>query len=236
MNDRCRFAVILLIAAAVSQAAAIGQTRGRTPARQTRAPQTPPRVEAPKMTCPNVLGEGIQTKRIFCDVVIGRDPAQGILIPLPPHTGPVTLTFDLHNRHTYSEELSKTTRGYRRYTASIGVLTMDNTLVSRAVIQSEFRNAKDLVDRIAGGTGVGGVKAVAPTGTESIVISNPATETSVSILGEKLTEERVDATDPFSAPGRPVAVISNVMIEYRPGPAPRAPARRQGTPPGRSGK
>ena len=39
--------------------------------------------------------------------------------PLPPHTGPVTLTFDLHNRHTYSEELSKTNRGYRRYTASI---------------------------------------------------------------------------------------------------------------------
>ena len=25
-------------------------------------------------------------------------------LTLPPHTGPVTLTFDLHNRHTYSEE------------------------------------------------------------------------------------------------------------------------------------
>ena len=29
---------------------------------------------------------------------------------------------------------------------------MDNTLVSRAVIQSEFRNEEDLFDRIAGGT------------------------------------------------------------------------------------
>jgi hypothetical protein len=148
----------------------------------------------------------------------------------------VTLTFDLHNRHTYSEELAKTSRGYRRYTASIGVLTMDNTLVSRAVIQSEFRNAKDLFDRIAGGTGPGGVKAVAPTGSESIVITIPAEENSVSILGEKLSEERVDNTDNFTASGRPVAVISNVMIEYRPGPPPRTPARRQATPPGRSGQ
>ena len=236
MSDLRRFGAALLIAAAASQVVAAGQTRGRAPARTTRAPQTPPRVEAAMLTCPNILGEGVQTKRVFCDVAIGRDPAEGILIPLPNHTGPVTLRFDLHNRHTYSEELSKTNRGYRRYTASIGVLTMDNTLVSRAVIQSEFRNAKDLVDRVAGGTGSGGVKAVAPNGTESIVITIPAAETSVSILGEKLTEERVDATDTFNAPGRPVAVISNVMIEYRPGPPPRAPARRPATPARRSGQ
>jgi hypothetical protein len=236
MNDLRRFVVLLVIAASAGQAVAAAQTRGRAPARTTRAPQTPPRVEAAKLTCPNVLGEGVQTRRVFCDVAIGRDPAQGILIPLPPHTGPVTLRFDLHNRHTYSEELSKTSRGYRRYTASIGVLTMDNTLVSRAVIQSEFRTAKDLLDRIAGGTGAGGVKAVAPSGTESIVITIPAQETSVSILGENLTEERVDATDTFTAPGRPVAVISNVMIEYRPGPAPRTPARRPATPARRSGQ
>jgi hypothetical protein len=236
MNKRRCLAVTLLIALAAGHGAVSGQTR-RAPARQTRpAPQTPPRVEAPKLTCPNVLGQGVHTMRTFCDVTNGRDPGQGILIPLPPHTGPVTLTFDLHNRHTYSEELAKTSRGYRRYTASIGVLTMDNTLVSRAVIQSEFRNAKDLFDRVAGGTGPGGVKAVAPTGSQAIVITIPAQENSVSILGEKLSEERVDNTDNFTASGRPVAVISNVMIEYRPGPPPRAPARRQATPPGRSGQ
>ena len=57
-----------------------------------------------------MLGEGVKTKLTFCDVLIGRDPAGGIIITLPPHTGPVTLTFDLHNRHTYSEELIKTNR------------------------------------------------------------------------------------------------------------------------------
>ena len=217
-------AIVLFFVALAGDVAGFAQTRRRAPAQPQSAA---PRVEAPKMTCPNVLGEGVQTKRTFCDVTIGRDPARGIVIALPPHTGPVTLTFDLHNRHTYSEELAKTTQGFRRYTATIGVLTADNTLLSRAVVHGEVRSERDLFDRVSGGAGVGGVKAVAPAGVETITITIPAAENSVSILGERLIEERIDGTDPFTAPGRPVAVISNVMIQYRPGPAPRAPVRRR---------
>jgi hypothetical protein len=71
------------------------------------------------------------------------------------------------------------------------------------------------------------VKAVAPTGTESISIMIPEEEEQVSILGEKLTVERMDGTATYSSPGRPIAIISNVMIEYHPGPAPKpaAPAK-----------
>ena len=178
--------------------------------------------------CPSLLGEGVQTKRSFCDVLTGRDTAEGIIVKLPPHTGPVTLRFDLHNRHTYSEELIKTNRAYRQYTATIGVLTADNTLLTRAVVQNEFRTAADLVDRVSGGAGPGGMKAVAPTGTEPITVTVPATEESVSILGEKLTVIRADSAVPdnFTTPGRPIAIISNVTLEYRPAPARRAPARR----------
>jgi hypothetical protein len=153
----------------------------------------------------------------------GRDPAGGILIKLPPHRGPVTLTFELHNRHTYSEEQVKAGRAFARYTATIGVLTMDNTLISRAVVQNEFRTAADLIERIGGGAGPGGVKAVAPTGIESIVIAIPDREDAVSILGEKLTVERLDGSATYTQEGRPMATISNVQIEYRPGPARPAP-------------
>ena len=52
------------------------------------------------MTCPAPLGAGVTSKRSFCDVLTGRDPAAGIIITMPPHRGAVTLTFDLHNRHT----------------------------------------------------------------------------------------------------------------------------------------
>ena len=200
-------------------------------AAQTRKPVRPAapttaavKSVAPEMVCPTLLGVGVTGKVSYCDVMTGRDPSAGIIIKLPPHRGPVTLTFNLHNRHTYSEEEVKARRGYRRYTATIGVLTLDNTLISRGVVQSEFRTATDLVDRIGGGAGPGGVKAVAPTGTEPLSVTIPESEDQVSILGEKLAVERVDESATYTQPGRPIADISNVMIQYRPGPV-RAKAK-----------
>jgi hypothetical protein len=222
-------AVLLLTAAPALDAQT---TRPRTPARpapaRPAAPAAPAvRTEPAMVTCPSQLGEGVQTRRTFCDVLIGRDPAGGVIVTLPPHTGDVTLTFDLHNRHTYSEELTRAGRAYSRYTATIGVLTMDNTLLTRAIIQNEFRAETDLVDRVSGGNGPGGVKAVAPTGTESVSVTIPAAENSVSILGEKLSVVLPARTDTFSASGRPMAIISNVMVQYRSAPPRRAPAPRR---------
>lgn len=202
-------------------------------ARRSAARPAPPIKEVPQVTCPAPLGTGVNTRRSFCDVLIGRDPATGILITIPPHRGDVTLTFDLHNRHTYSEELMRDkASAFARYTAAIGALTMDNTLISRAAVQSEFRGAKDLIDRIGGGAGPAGLKAVAPTGQESITLTIPEAEHQVSILGEKLMIERADGRAAYTSPGRPIAIISNVMIEYRSAPpprpsAPRAPAKRR---------
>jgi hypothetical protein len=197
----------------------------RQPAR--KAPPAKKAPAAPALTqiqatvrCPSELGEGVTTRRSFCDVLTAADPQGGVIVPIPPHRGTVRLSFDLHNRHTYSEDLVREGLAFRRYTASIGVLTMDNTLVRRAVIESEFRGAADLFDRIGGGAGPQGVKAVAPTGIESITMELPAGVTEVSILGEKLTVIRPDGTDLYSSPGRPVATISNVVLEYRPAPSP----------------
>jgi hypothetical protein len=230
-----RAGVIFLIAALAFQTIASAQTR-RTPARpatskpapRPAAKPLPPVTEPAVFDCPMALGQGAKSGQTYCDVQIGRDPAAGIIIPFPPHQGPVTLSFDLHNRHTYSEEQIKTNRAYHRYTATIGVLAMDNTLLSRFYVENEFRTAADLVDRIRGGSGPGGLKAVAPTGVEPIVIVVDEEEKGVSILGEKLAVLRMDGVDNFTAPGRPIAVISNVTLEYRPAPPPKpAPAKRR---------
>src|SRR3954467_11348610 len=159
----------------------------RPPARKPAPPPAAaaPLKVAPDVKCPAPLGVGVKTNLAFCEVMAGRDPAAGVLIQIPPHKGVATLTFDLHNLHTYSEEQIRAKRGYARYTATIGVLTMDNTLISRAVVQNEFRVAADLVDRVSGGAGPGGVKAVAPTGTESISIVIPEAELEVSLYGYK---------------------------------------------------
>ena len=235
-----RAAAIILIAALAGSLQALdaqttkppATTKKPAPRPATRKPAPPkplPLVTEPAVfNCPTTLGQGVRTDVLFCDVLIGRDPAGGIVIPFPPHQGPVTLSFDLHNRHTYSEEQIKTNRAYHRYTATIGVLALDNTLLSRFFVQSDFRTAADLVDRIGGGSGPGGLKAVAPTGMERIVFVVDQEETGVSILGDKLSVIRVDGADNFTAPGRPIAVVSNVMLEYHPAPPPKpAPARRR---------
>ena len=226
MVRRCDGALVCVLALVlITQCASVvldAQARG-----SGRAPAQPAlKTEPAVLECPSILGDGIKTGRSFCDVLTGRDPAEGAVIKLPPHTGTVTLTFDLHNRHTYSEELIKANRAYRHYTATIGILTADNTLLTRAVVQNEFRTPADLVDRVSGGAGPGGVKAVAPTGSETISIVIPAEEETISILGEKLAIVRPDGIDNFIAPGRPIAIISNVQVQYRPGPVRRAPARR----------
>lgn len=211
-------ATVLLLGAAADAEA---QARGRGAAQaMTTEPAT--------VECPSLLGEGVETKRSFCDVQIGDDPAAGIIIKLPPHTGDLILRFDLHNRHTYSEELIEQGRAYRRYTATIGALTMNNDPLSMFVVQSEFRTAADLVDRVGGGAGPGGVKAVAPTGTEPVRLTVPQNIDTVSLVGLRLIVDRPDAPAPdtFTVPGRPIAVISNVTVEYRPAPARRPAPRR----------
>jgi hypothetical protein len=193
----------------------------RKPAPAARKPTIAPA----EMTCPSPLGTGIKTKREYCDVLTGRDPKEGILIKLPPHRGPVTLRFNLHNRHTYSEEEVRLKTAYASYVAGIGVLTLDNTLLTRAVVATEFRKPEDLLERISGGAGPGGVKAVAPVGVEPITLQLDAALTEVAILGEKLAVVRADGQPAnYSASGRPIAIISEVMVEYTPAPA---PARRR---------
>src|SRR5262245_3299145 len=96
--------VIVLAVALAAPAASLAQARRGT----TAAPPAAIRTEAAKVNCPQTLGAGVQSSRTFCDVIIARNPAEGIIVSLPPHAGAVTLTFDLHNRHTYSEELAKT--------------------------------------------------------------------------------------------------------------------------------
>jgi hypothetical protein len=180
--------------------------------------------EAPLMQCPSILGNGATSQRLYCDVLGGADPAGGLRITLPPHAGPLTLSFTLHNRQTYSESEVKAGRAFSRYTATLRVESGTGDALGEAVVRSEFRSETDLVERIAGGAGPGGVKAVAPTGSEPVVLTIPEAVTEVVITGARLTIERVGGTEVVTAPGRPYAVISGVEIEYRPAPPP-APAK-----------
>lgn len=200
-------AALLIVAAADTEA-----QRRRTPARKPPAPKLT--IEPAKVTCPESLGAGVRTGAQYCFVLAGRDPAQGVRVALPPRAGPARLLFELHNRHTYSAEEVKAGRGYAHYTAVIGVLTPKGDLLSRAAVQSEFRGAADLHERIGGGAGPSGLKAVAPIGREQLAITIPAGVNEVSLLGEVLDAITVVGRE-VATPGRPVALVSNIRVEYR---------------------
>ena len=198
--------------------------------------------EVPLMQCPSVLGNGIRTQRLFCDILTGTEPQEGLRVSIPAHEGTATLLFTLHNRQATIDEAVKdagakeapaagnanenadakaaaaktAAKSFARYTAMLRVVMPKGTLLRQIVVQSEFRGPTDLVERIAGGAGRGGLKTVAPTGSEPIALPLPAGVTEVSLLGEKLTIERIDGTEVVTAPGRPIAVVSQVQVEYRP--------------------
>jgi hypothetical protein len=215
-----RWSMVVTMVAVLAAASIAAQTRPGT--RKPAAAPARKLTSAPaELVCPSPLGVGVSSKQAFCDVLTARDPKEGIIIKLPARRGVLTLRFDLHNRHTYSEGEVQVNRAFASYTASVGVLTPDNTLLTRAVVAGEFRKAEDLLERISGGAGPGGVKAVAPVGSESISVEIPAGVTEVSLLGEKLTVVRSDGVPAnYSAPGRPIAIVSNATVEYTPAPAP----------------
>jgi hypothetical protein len=230
---RRAFAIILLgLAMAVTAGAQSSRARPKpsaarpAPSRAAAKPAAPVR-EAPLMQCPSILGNGVTSQRLYCDVLGGPDPTAGLRITLPPHAGPLTLTMTLHNRQTYSESEVKAGRAFARYTATLRVASGAGEPIGEAVVRSEFRTDKDLVERIAGGAGPGGVKAVAPTGVEPVVLSVPEGVDEVVVTGARLTIERVGGTEVVTAPGRPYAVISGVEIEYKPAPPPPPPKPRR---------
>lgn len=194
-----------------------GLTMGSAQPRRVAKP-----VQAPaEIACPAELGRGVKTGRSFCDVLTGRAPGEGILVKIPPHRGAAWLTFDLHARHVYSAERERAGKAYARYTASLVVLTLAGEVLGRAVIDAEFRTLADAFDRIGGGAGPNGLKAVVPVSVEPIRLAVPEKVDHVSLLGEKLRVVRTDGTATYTLPGYAVAVVSRVMVEYRPAPVRR---------------
>ena len=198
----CAGWLVLVVNVAVAMPAEAQKSKAKTPTSKTSV----------DVTCPADLGKGVKSKRPFCDITIGTDPAAGITMRVPPHAGPTTLRFDLHNRFA----VSGATLPFVRVAALVGVLNGNSgVLVDRAGVLGELRSEVDLFDRIAG-TGPGGSKTVAPGRAEAVRITLPAGVTSISIVGVRVEVTNKDGRTEYVTPGRPVAIGSNFRIEYTP--------------------
>jgi hypothetical protein len=166
--------------------------------------------------CSAPLGVGVKTKRAFCDVLIATSPDDSISIAIPSHTGSATLRFDLHNRFTIPAIVVPGALAFARHEAIVSVVRPTGSVISKAAVVREFRAVGDLFDQIGGGSNPGGVKAVAPGGSEQVRVTIPTGLTSVGIVGTRLAVLMRTNQEVFDTPGRPVAIVSNVRLEYRP--------------------
>jgi hypothetical protein len=198
------------------------------------APPSPPPVLTTPMpiACPDALGQGVKSGRVFCEVPVSHDPRRGDLIVVPKHQGAAIVRFHLHNRQLVSASLIKAKRAYTRAAATVVVVKADGTILGRGTVLTEFRQEPDLFDRVAAGPGAKGFKAVAPIGDELVEAQVPEDAESVTVVGDKVELTQIDGTQTLSSEGVSVAFISSAQIEYRAAPAPKpvkAPPKKKPT-------
>ncbi len=173
---------------------------------------------ATEVQCAADLGAGVKSRRPFCDVLVAATPAGSVMMTIPARRGPATLLFDLHNRFTVPALAVPPALAFARHEAVVSVIQSSGEVIGRAAILREFRSVNDLFDQIGGGGRPGGVKAVAPGTPEAIRFTVPATVSTVGMVGVRLKVLTRSGEETFDAPGRPVAIVSNVRVQYTPAP------------------
>jgi len=209
MSRSRALALVMLLSEALTMRAVSAQTRAA-------APPLPARKVFTDITCASALGIGVKTKRLFCDVVITPTAAESVTMKLPPHTGSALLQFDLHNRFDLSTRVLAPIL-FARHLATVAILRSTGTMIDSEAVMGETRTGADAFDRIDSGVPAGGLKAVAPGQPESIRVTIPAGVPSFGIVGVKLAVTGpTGGTEVFETQGRPIALVSNVRLEYTP--------------------
>jgi hypothetical protein len=167
-------------------------------------------------TCASDLGLGVKSRRRFCDIIIASTPRESVLITLPPRTGVATILFDLHNRFTVPPAGTDPAQAFTRNTAVIAIIRSTGEVIERAAVSREYRSTADLFDRIAGPGRGSPPRVVAPGQPQDVRVDIPAGVTSIGIVGTRLEEWRLSGRGTFDNPNKPIAMMSNLRVEFRP--------------------
>lgn len=207
-------AILRVVAAAVCLPVAAASAESLAPQRAGgRAVVTRSLTNA---VCYSDLGTGVKSRRRFCDVIIASTARESVSIALPARTGPATLLFDLHNRFTVPPASADTAQSFARHTAVIAVIRATGEVIERAAVSREFRSTLDVFDRIAGPGRGAAPRVVAPGHAQPVRLEIPAGVTAIGIVGTRLEEWRATGRGSFDNPMRPIAMVSNLRLEFTP--------------------
>jgi hypothetical protein len=200
---------VVSLACALLMSAALGAAPQQKPAAKPPAKRV-----STAFTCAADLGVGVASRRRFCDVIVASVAADSVSIVIPPHTGAATLAFDLHNRFPVPAVSADPSAAFVRHVAVVAVIKQTGEVIGRGAVERDYRSPKDLFDRIAGTARGAAPKGDAPGAPMAIQIVIPAGVNAIGIVGTRLEEWRASGRGAFDTPGRPIAIVSNVRVEY----------------------
>ena len=159
-----------------------------------------------------LMGKGANTGMSYYDVVITRQPTQGILIKLPYTKKGGKFSFDLHHRIAMtpdfglSAEVTTVVEVLSGGTTSLGVFTIADNI-----------NAGDKFDEpIIKASAAEIDKYVTPMSSKTFTMDIRPGPQSISVVGQMLIITRDKTTTRIDTPGTRIAAVSNFKFEEAP--------------------
>jgi hypothetical protein len=156
-----------------------------------------------------LMGKGANTGAEYYDVVITRQPTQGILIKLPYTKKGGKFSFDLHHRIAITEdfglpaEVTTVVEVLSGGTTSLGVFTISDKI-----------NAGDKFDEPINKASAAEIdKFVTPMSRKTMTMDIRPGPQSISVVGQMLVITRGTTTTRVDTPGTRIAVVSNFKFE-----------------------
>jgi hypothetical protein len=156
-----------------------------------------------------VMGTGATSRSTYYDVVITRQPTQGVLIKLPYTKKGGKFSFDLHHRIAMTEdfglpaEVTTVVEVLSGATTSLGVYTIADRINPGDKFDEPIMKASSAeIDRF-----------VTPLSRKTVTLDTRPGPQSISIVGQMLVITRGATTTRIDTPGTRIAVVSNFKFE-----------------------
>ena len=156
-----------------------------------------------------LFGKGETTAASYYDVVVTRQPEQGVAVKLPYTPKGGKFRFDLHHRvalppdFEFPAEVTTVVEVITGGTNSLGTFTISSVLEANGKFDETIRKVSSAeVDRF-----------VTPMGRKSIVVATQPGPQAISIVGKYQSVTHGERTVRVETPGARIATVSNLSFE-----------------------
>src|SRR5438874_458630 len=156
-----------------------------------------------------VMGKGATSGSTYYDVVITRQPIQGILIKLPYTKKGGKFSFDLHHRIAMTEDFGLPAE----VTTVVEVLSGGTTSLGVYTIADKINSGDKFDEPIIKASAAEIDKFITPMFRKTITMDIRPGPQSISIVGQMLIITRGQTTTRIDTPGTRIAAVSNFKFE-----------------------